>query len=44
MMKRFTMYLDLKAVKTLRQIAERKGVKMAQLIRIAISEYVERNK
>lgn len=41
MLKRFNMYLDPKIVKALEKIGKPKGLKIAQVIRMILSEYVK---
>lgn len=43
MLKRLNVFVDPAHIKRLSILAKRKGLKTAQLIRLAISEYLERN-
>jgi hypothetical protein len=44
MLKRVCVYLDKEALEPLQKIGQKKGLKLAQMIRLAISDYVERSK
>jgi hypothetical protein len=41
-LKRYNVFLDPRSIKILSTIGERKGLKPAQIIRVAISEYIAR--
>jgi len=42
-MKRYNVFLDEQQIKKLAKIAKKKSLKTAQMIRLAISEFIERN-
>jgi hypothetical protein len=44
MLKRVCVYLDKDTLEPLQKIGLKKGLKLAQMIRLAISDYVERSK
>lgn len=43
MLRRLNIFMDAQHLKRLAAIAKKKGLKTAQLVRLAISEYLERN-
>ena len=44
MLKRYDVYLDQNALKALARIGKTKGLKLAQMIRLALAEYIEGEK
>jgi hypothetical protein len=43
-LKRYNVFLDTQSLKALAKIGESKGLKVAQVIRVAIAEYISRAK
>ena len=41
-LKRYNVFLDSQSLKALSKIGELKGLKIAQIIRVAIAEFIER--
>ena len=41
-LKRYNVFLDAQSLKALASIGERKGLKIAQIIRVALSEFISR--
>jgi hypothetical protein len=44
MLKKHTLFLETKAIEALKKLGKEKGLKPSQLIRLAISEYLQREK